>query len=890
MKLLASLRSLASVMFHRVRVENETDQELRTHVQNRADDLEHSGVARSEAERRARIEFGNHERFKEECREERGGFWLETVWTDIRFGARMLRRSPGFTPVAILTLALGIGANTAIFSVVNAVLLQPLPYPKANRLAIIWSQWGKESRGPASGPELVELRKRCQAFEEIGGIWPTSGTITGTGEPEQVRLAFTTANFLPLLAEKPQLGRFFAPGEDRRGAAPSMILTDGLWRRQFGANPGIIGQTARLNGNEFTVVGVLPRDFKLLFPDGSGVMADVQVFITFLDDLEKRDRSTGFLRMVGRLRSGVTVAQAQSEGELIATRLRGEATEYYEQSLHLTVASLQDDDVRLVRSALLSLFVAVGLVLLVTCANVANLLLSRSGCRRHETALRTAMGAEGRRIVRQLLTENLLLSCLGGAVALGIGWATLKWILSLQPEGIARLVEVRLDGWVLAFTFGLSILTGVLFGLAPALSVARVDLTEALKESGQTTARARPRFRQLLIASEVALGCIVLVGTGLMIRTFASVLRVDPGFRAENVLTFQLSFPWTRYGSVESVTNFLKELRTNLAAMPGTESVSGISHLPLDEGKGNWYSYFWADGAPVEQQNTVMADHRSTLPGYFRSIGATLLEGREFDDTDDVAHTHAAIVDDVVAEELWPGQDAVGRKLSVEDSPKGPFQFERESVVVVGVVKHLQAHSLTTRGRGQIYLPVPLAPRPVYSIVVRTTEPMQTFAAYVPQAVKKLDKEMPVSNLQPQMDYVEKARAQTRFVTVLAGALGALALFLACIGIYGVTSYSVAERKREIAIRIAVGADSSDVGKMVLRQSGTPVIVGVIVGLALAAALTPLLSGMLFGVRPSDPLTYLFIALVLVAVGVSACYIPARRATRIDPMIALRCE
>ena len=889
MKLLSLLRSVVASLFHRTRVENDTDEELRSHVHKRAADLERSGLAQAEALRRARIEFGNHEKFKEECREERGGFLLETVWTDIRFGARMLRRSPGFAAVAILTLALGIGANTAIFSVVNAVLLQPLPYPNANRLALIWSQWGKETRGPASGPELIELRKRCQAFEEIGGIWPTSGTISGTGEPEQVRLAFTTANFLPLLAEKPQLGRFFAPGEDRRGAAPVMILTDGLWRRQFGASPDIVGKTARLNGNEFTVVGVLPRDFKLLFPDGSGVMADVQVFITFLDDLEKRDRSTGFLRMVARLRSGVSVGQAQSEAELIATQLRSEAKEYAEQSLHLTVASLQDDDVRLVRPALLSLFAAVGLVLLVTCANVANLLLSRSGGRRLETALRTAMGADRRRIMRQLLTENLLLSCLGGAVALGIGWAALKWILALQPEGISRLVEVRLDGWVLAFTLGLSILTGILFGLAPALSVSRVDLTEALKESGQTTVTAKPWFRQLLIVSEVALGCIVLVGTGLMIRTFASVLRVDPGFRAENVLTFQLSFPWTRYGTVESITNFLKQLRTNLAAMPGTESVSGISHLPLDEGKGNWYSYYWADGAPVEQQNTVMADHRSTLPGYFRSIGATLLAGRDFEDTDDAAHTHVAVVDDVVANQLWPGQDVIGKKISLEDSPKGPFQFERESVVVVGLVKHLQAHSLTMKGRGQIYLPVPLAPRPVYSIIVRSTEPMQTFAAYVQQAVKKLDKEMPVSNLQPQMDYVEKARAQTRFVTVLAGALAALALFLACIGIYGVTSYSVAERKREIAIRIAVGADSADVGKMVLRQSGTPVLVGVIAGLALAAALTPLLSGMLFGVRPSDPLTYVAISLVLSAVGIAACYFPARRATKVDPMIALRC-
>jgi len=312
-------------------------------------------------------------------------------------------------------------------------------------------------------------------------------------------------------------------------------------------------------------------------------------------------------------------------------------------------------------------------------------------------------------------------------------------------------------------------LTGVLFGLAPALLAARGDLVEILKESGQTTTTGKPWLRQFLIVSEVSLGCILLVGTGLMIRTFTSLLRVDPGFRPENVITFQLSFPGSRYGTVESLTNFLKELQIDLSAMPGTQSAGGVSHLPLDEGLGNWYSYYWPEGAPIQQQNTVMADHRSTLPGYFRTIGATLLAGREFEDTDDAAHTHVAIVDDTLAGQTWPAQDAIGKKLSVEDSPTGPFQFERESVVVIGVVKHIQAHSLTSKGRGQIYLPVPLAPRPVYSLVVQTTAPMQTFAAYVQQAVKKLDKDMPVSNLRPQMDYVEKARAQTRFVTLLAG-------------------------------------------------------------------------------------------------------------------------
>jgi len=890
MKLFASLRSIVSALFRRSQTEGEMDEELRAHIENRASDFERSGLSPGEAQRRARIEFGSHEKFKEECREAQGTRSLDVFVQDIRFGLRLMRKSPGFTAVAILTLALGIGANTAIFSVVNALLLRPLPYPNAGRLAIIWSAWGNETRGPASGPEVVQLRQRSRAFEEITGVWVTSGTITGTAEPEQVRVGRTTANFLPLLAEKPQLGRFFAPGEDRWGSAPLVILTDGLWRRQFGANPGIIGQTARLNSTTFTVIGVLPPDFRLLFPDGSNVPPDVQVFVTFLDDLENESREQGYIRMIGRLRKGVTVAQAQGEADSIATQLRGEFKDFAEQGLRLTVLSLQGDDVRGVRPALLALFAAVGLVLLIACANVANLLLSRSAARQRETALRAALGAGKARILRQLLTESILLGCLGGAAALGIAWAALKGILSLQPEGISRLIAVRLDVYVLAFTFAISVLTGILFGLAPAWTAAREDLVEVLKETGKNATPGKHPLRQLLVVSEVCLGFMLLVGTGLMLRTFGNVLRVDPGFRADNVFTFQLALPYGRYRSLEAVYNFLKELRSNLAATPGTQSVGGVSHLPLDEGLPNWYSYYWPEGAPAQQQNTVMADYRSTLPGYFRSIGGTMLAGREFEETDAAAHTHVAIVDDRLAEQTWPGENPLGKKLSVEDSPQGVYQFIREPVVVIGVVRHLQSHSLTSKGRGQIYLPFSLAPRPQLSLAVRTTAPLETFAAYVQQTVKKLDKDLPVSNLRPQQDYVDKARAQTRFVTVLAGALAAVALLLASIGIYGVTSYSVAQRTSEIALRMALGARLADIRALVLRQSVLPVVVGVLAGLLLAAVLTPLLSGLLYGVRPGDPLTFAAISVFLAAVGVLASYIPARRAMRVDLLSALRYE
>ena len=847
-----------------------------------------AGMDPVEARRAALIELGGLEQLKEEVRLIRSGRMFEQSLQDLRYGARSLRKNPAFTTVAILALALGIGANTAIFSVVNAVLLRPLPYPDGGRLAIIWSAWGRETRGPASGPEVVELRRRSRAFSEIAGVWVTSGAFTGNAEPEQVRLGMVTANFLPLLAAKPQLGRFFAPGEDRGGNRPVMMLTDALWRRQFGADPSIVGRTARFNRDSFTIAGVLPPDFKLLFPEGSSVPPDVQLFTPFPGDLEQQSRSQAYIRLIGRLRPGVTLAQAQSEADAIAGQLRKEYQDFSEQELHLTVLSLHGDDVRTVHPALLTLFVAVGLVLLITCANVANLLLSRGRARRREMALRAAMGAAKSRIVRQLLTESILLGCLGGAAALAVGWIALKWLLSLQPEGILRLIAVPLDGPVLAFTLLVSIATGIVFGLGPAWAGARGDLVEALKASGRTATPGRDYFRQFLIIAEVALSFMLLVGTGLMIRTFAGLLHVDPGFHPEQVLTFQLAPPYGRYSTLESVNNFLRQLRANLAVVPGTQSVSGVSHLPLDEGMPNWYSYYWPEGAPAREQNTVMADHRATFPGYFRSIGAALLAGREFQETDDAGHTHVAIIDDKLAAQTWPGQNPIGKKLSVEDSPGGVYEFVREPVVVVGVVRHLQSHSLTSAERPQIYLPFALAPRPQISLVVRTALPTAAFAIHLRRELKQLDKDLPFSNLRPEQDYVDKARAQTRFVTMLGAALAVIALVLASIGIYGVASYAVAQRTGEFAIRMALGACVDDIRALVLRQSAFPVLAGIAAGLLMARALTPLLSGLLYGVRSSDPLVFASIAAFLALVGVAACYVPALRATRVNPMSALR--
>lgn len=877
-------------LFKRSAADNELNEELQYHLDQKTQEFISKGLGEKEAHYASLREFDGLQQSKENCRDARKVNWIQDFAQDLRFGARMLRKNLGFTAVAILTLAIGIGANTAIFSVVHAVLIKSLPYPNADRLAIIWSAWGNEPRGPASGPEVAELCKRSKLFEEIAGIWVTTGTIAGEGEPEQVRFAQVTANFMPLVAAQPQLGRFFSADEDRAGGPPAMIITDGLWRRQYGADASIVGKRVRVGNAEFTLVGVMPRNFRLIFPDDSNVPPDVDVFTTLRGDLAKFSRTTGYIRILGRLQAGATFAQAQHEADGIATQLRAAYKDFGDQNLRMHVVSLQADDVRNVRHSLLTLFGGVGLVLLIACVNVANLLLARATGRTREITVRTALGASATRIVRQMLTESVLLSAAGGALALAVGWGALRWLLSLRPDGIARIGYIGLDTSVFAFTAAVAIIAGIIFGLVPALAAAKLNLLHSLNAEGRSSTGGKPTFRNFLLISEVALGFVLVVASGLTIRAFTQLLRVDPGFREENALTFQLSVPGKLFATPHAAENFLHDLKTNISAIPGVESVGVISHLPLDAGLPNWYSYYWPDGASQQDQNTVMADYRSTSPGYFQSIGATLISGRDFTDFDDATHTHVAIVDDALAQQTWPNQDPIGKKLNVEDSPGGPFNFVRDGVIIIGVVRHVQYHSLTKNVRAQIYLPYALAPRPQVSFVVSTSTPLASLVTPIRKVVSAANKNLPVSHIMPLADYVRLARSDTRFITMLSGVLAGIALLLACIGIYGVTSYSVIQRTRQIGVHIALGAQPSDVLKIVMREGLTLIAVGLFAGLVLYFALTPLLSSLLEGVRPADALSITGAFFVLLIAGASACYIPARRATRVDPIIALRYE
>jgi putative ABC transport system permease protein len=835
-----------------------------------------AGMNPEKARHAAMQAFGNVTLVQEDSRRTWGWMWLEQFAQDLRFGARSLRKSPGFATVAILTLAIGIGANTAIFSVVNAVLLRPLPYPDADRLTIIWSGLGSVNRAVASTYELFEIRRRAKEFDQIGGIWVTNGTLPGEGDAEQVKVGVVTANFLPILCPRPALGRFFQAQDEAPNAPWAIVLSHGAWARRFGSDPSIVSKSVRYGDASAVVIGVLPEDFRFYLP--GGFPSNVDVFYSVPVNGAEPD-GPGWLHLIGHLRRGSNITRAQVEADAIATQIHNWDGNDNINGLRLSVASLQADDVREIRGTLLLLFGGVAFVLLIACANVANLLLARATGRLRETTVRAALGASRGRLIRQLLTENLLLGAIGGVAALGVGWLGLRAILAARPPSLLNFDRLTPDFAVLGFTFLVAILASAFFGLAPIFAAARLNLTPRLKQGGRSASASRTRWTAFLVSAEVALGFVLLAGTGLLMRTFVNILRVDPGFRAENVLSFQISTP--KY-------EMLHQLQQRIAALPGVQSVSAVSHLPLVEA-ANWYANYWKEGASEEEQHTVMADHRSILPGYFNTIGAILLQGRDFTESDDAVHQHVAIIDDVLAHELWPNQNAIGKKLNVSDSPKGAYQFERDWAVVVGIVKHIQCHSLTVIVRPQIYLPYQVAPRPV-SIVIHTAGVVPDLAASARAQVALLNKDMAVSQVVPLTDYLTRARAQSRFASLLAVSLAAIALLLACIGIYGVLSYAVAQRTGEFGIRMAIGAQRWDVLRMVLVQGLKSTALGLAVGLLLSAILMPLLAGLLFGVTPADPVNYILISALMLSVSVLAALLPARHAMGINPIAALRHE
>ena len=872
--------------------EHELSEELRDHLDRQIIANVAAGMTPEEARRQAVLQLGSVEGVKEGCREERRGFWLETLWADLRYALRMLRKNPGFTAVAILTLALGIGANTAIFSVLDGVILKPLPYSHPDRLALIWSELklAGQSRVPSSGPDLADLKSRSRLLESVGGIWVSSAALMGTGEPEQLKVGFVTDNFLSILGVPLAHGRMFTPEDNLKNAATTVILTDGLWRRRFGADPQILGKTVRLDGQDVqgvTVIGILPPEFRLILPEDAAVPPDVQAFIPFRSDLSEEARDLGYLRSIGRLHPGATFDQAQAEAHSIASQIRSENTIDSKQGVDFQVLPLQTDSVRKIRPAVLALFAGVALVLLIACANVANLLLSRGEVRQREIALRQALGASRGRVIRQWLTESILLSVLGGAAGLALGWGATRWLLALRPQSLVIMQSVSFDFTVLIYTFLVSLIAGIIFGVAPALESSRAGLMESLKSGGKGTLQGKSRLRSLLVAAEVALGFILLIGSGLLIRTFVRLLDVSTGFQSSRVLTFQITPPGSRYAKDEDRVRLIRDFWKNLSATPGVESVGGVNYLPLDE-QVTWYSYYWREGAPIPDQYKSLAEHRAIMPGFFQSMAVPLIAGRDFEESDDLTRGRVVIIDQSLADRLWPHESAIGKQLNVEAFAKG--DFFRATAEIVGVVGHIKYLLLTDDGRPAIYEPYAQAPREHFAFTVRTTGQPEAFVGPIRAELDKLDKDIPLSKVRPMEEYVRQARAASRFTMLLAGALAALALVLASIGIYGVTAYSVSQRGNEIGVRMALGAQPGDILKLVLSQGMVSVVTGISAGLAISLLLTPALASLLFGVRPTDAVTFAAVATFLAAVGLLACLLPARRAMRVDPMTALRYE
>ncbi len=810
----------------------------------------------------------------------------------IRHGLRALRRTPGFTAVAIGTLALGIGATTAIFTVVNGVLLRPMPYEEPDRLANIWNDLGQgaQSLPAVSALDFRDYKERSRAFDEFAasggpGLVNLRGNLTGDGDPERVDLSPVTANFFPLLGVRPALGRSFTAEEELPGGPRVAIMTHGLWRRRYGADPSVVGRTIEIDGIAHEVVGVLPATFRLLLPAEAFMVTDAELWTPLQYDYGRAPprNYTGFT-VFGRLAAGYSWAQAQEEMDRVAAQFRAEHAVHAASNLRIRVVPLHHDVVKHARPALVLLMGAVGLVLLIACANVANLLLIRATAREGEFALRAALGASRGTMIRQLLVESGIIAVAGGVLGMALTYWAMALLRGLRPANLPRLADVAVDAYVLGFAIAVSLATVFVFGLVPAIRATAVDPHTSLQQGVRGTGgRERQRVRQFLIVAEVALSVVLLVGAGLLMRSFLALQGVRPGFDASDVLTFQLSPPPARYPDNGSQLELYRRIEEGLRALPGVREVGQVSKLPLT-GSGTLQPFAYNEET-ARNWESVTADERMVSESFFEAVDGRLIAGRPFTDRDVADAPPVAIVDESLARLAWPGQNPVGQKLQVQ-----PTGSENPYVEIVGVVEHVRLNDLSRATLPQIYWPIRQSAPAVVSFTIESAVDPTTLSASVRRVVAELDKDLPVSRLEPMAGYVEANAAQRRFSLILMAALGGIALLLAAVGVFGVISYSVSQRTREFGIRLALGENPSRTRWTVVL--GGMRLVGLSIGLGLAAALagSRWIAGMLYQVGPADPVTFGGIALLLALVALFACYLPARRATRMDPALALRGE
>ncbi|HET9177653.1 MAG TPA: ABC transporter permease [Terriglobia bacterium] len=881
-KLPLRLRSL----FRKKRVEDDLSAELRFHLDRLIEANAAKGMSVEEARYAALREFGGIEQMKEECRDSWGVRVIHEAAQDLHYGLRQLRRNPGFTVIAILTLALGIGANTAIFSVVDAVLLRPLSYPHPDQIVLMFDVPLKQSDalGGISYRDFTEIRQQNRVFSEMAGNSFHDLTLTGTGEPSIVNTADVTPEIFLLLGAKPLAGRTLLPEDGKRGAAPVALLSENLWRTRFGSDPALIGRSINLDMRSFSVVGILPASFH--YPDGA-VHQDVWIPIAQDPVFGPLTLKPGVPVMsgVGRLKPGASIAEAQAEMDTLSARL---AKEYPAQDsgVKIRIVPFRQLVVGDVKPALLVLLAAVGLVLLIACANIANLLLSRATSRAHEIAMRTTLGAGRARIVRQLLTESALLGLLGGIAGVVLAaWGVWSFRPFLPPD-VTRINSIHVGGPVLVFALLLSLAAALVFGLAPAFLAAPSNLQTAIQEGSERAGQRGGRYmRSFLSIAEISLAMVLLVAGGLLIRSFARVTSVNPGFDPENVTEAEVSLPQFEYSTPQQWTAFSRDLLARLHAQPGLRDSALGGPLPMDrQGEAN-FAFTIAGNPPLPPGKTSTADYATVSPEYFRVMRIPLLRGRFFSEQDSPSNPMVAIISETLARRYFPNQDPIGRQMRFGFPPNSDVSRK-----IVGVVGDVRDVALSREPGPMMYVPFPQAPLWGGEVVVRSSSSPSSVARHISEVVHSIDKDLPVTDVQSFPDVLGASVAQERFRTLLMASFSAIALLLATIGIFGVISYSVSQRTREIGIRMALGAEKGDVLRMVIGQGLKLALTGVAIGIAGAFVLTRFLAGLLYSVTPTDPLTFVAVSVVLIAVALAACYIPARRASKVDPMVALRHE
>jgi putative ABC transport system permease protein len=871
-------------LFRKRQSDHELEAELRAHLESLTEGNIRRGMNPKEAAHAARREFGGVEQTKELYRERRGLPLLETLFEDVRYALRMLRKSPGFAAVVVLTLALGIGANTAIFSVMEAVLLRPLPFPHPEQLAMVWEDvhlphYQNDQDTPAPG-NFADWKNRSTAFSGMAAIGYRSWNLTGTGEPVGIQGEAFSADIFSVLETNPMLGRAFTPEEDRPGAAHVALLGYGLWANRFAADPTITGRAIRLDEESYTVIGVMPQGFR--FPD-----SDDQLYVPLaLTQEQLANHDSHFLRVVARLKAGVALPQAQSEMEIVAQHL---TTQYPASNTGVGVRliSLEDQRAGNMRRPLLMLSGVAGLLLLMVCANVANLLLARASVRGRELAIRSALGASRARVLRQLLVESLVLSFLGGVLGLAFAFWGINVLRGYAPAE-QNLAEVRLNTLVATFNLGVSLLAGLIFGLFPGFQSARGEVVGKLKEGGRDSASmGRVRTRGFLVVVEMALGVIVLIGAGLLLRSFVRLEQIPLGFQPHNVLTLRVILRGSRYSDLPERTAFCQQAVQRMRSLPGVRDVGAISFLPLTmQGRTTGIA---VEGEPPPAPGQVpFADFRSVSPGYFATMGIPLLQGRDFSWDDAPQSLPVMIVSQTMARNFWPRGDAIGKRIKL-----GGVNSGAPWVTVVGIVADVRQLELIGAPRSAMYLPASQDAGTGDTLrdwVVRASGDPATLASAVRSAVWAIDPTLPISRMQTMESVRSSYLGPQQFNLTLVALFGALALILAGVGLYGVAAYCVAQRRREIGIRIAMGAQGNDVVRLVLGYGTKLAALGLAFGSLTALVLTRLVSTLLYGVSEHDPLTFAGVTLLLASVAVIASYIPARRAMRVDPLVALRYE